>query len=94
MRISKSTSCAFHDFAQIECCATLSATQVGNVFRSKPEEARKIRCKTGFKGESPHRQLALDTNQEMTVVDFIRAEYASGNYKTRRDILKFVEREF
>jgi hypothetical protein len=81
----------FLDFTQIECGGTLSAAQIGKVLRIQAEQ---VRCKAGFRGKCPHRPVALDANQEMVVVDFIRAGYVPGNYVTRRDVPNFIERKF
>jgi hypothetical protein len=55
---------------------------------------RKIRCKAKSKQKSSHPLFAVDANQKEAVVDFIQAEYSTGNVATRRDFLNFVEREF
>jgi hypothetical protein len=65
---------------------------LANCFEVEP--LRKIRLKADSTRKSPHRPLALDVNQEMAAVDFIRAGYASSKYVTRSDVLNFVEREF
>jgi hypothetical protein len=83
-----------HDFAVIESGATLFAAQIDKVFRIKASQVCKIRCKTGSKGKTPHRPLALDANQETTMVYFIGAEYVSGSCVIPRDVLNSVEREF
>jgi hypothetical protein len=83
----------FRDFAQIECGVALFTAQMSQVFRMEAEQVRKVRCRAGSKGKSPHGPLALDADQEMSVVDFIWAGYASGNYVTPRDILNYTERE-
>jgi hypothetical protein len=58
----------------------LSAAHIGQMFRIQAEQVRKIRCKAGSKGKDPHQPSALDANQQMAVVYFIRAGYASGSY--------------
>jgi hypothetical protein len=40
-----------HDFAQIECGVTLSAAQIGKVFRIEAEQVCKIRWRAGSKGK-------------------------------------------
>jgi hypothetical protein len=84
----------FHDFVQNECGRTLTASQIATIFGIQSEQVRKIRCKAQSKGKSPHRSFALDTNQDAAVVGFIQAEYSTGNFVRRRDLLNFVEREF
>jgi hypothetical protein len=54
----------FHDFAQIEPGVTLSAAQIGNMFRIEAEQVRSIGCRAGSKGKGRHRRLGLDVNQD------------------------------
>jgi hypothetical protein len=83
-----------HDFAQIRCDVRLSAAQMGKGFRIRAARVHNVRCTADSEGTSPGPPLALGANQEMAVVDFIRAGYASGSHVTCRAILYLVKREF
>jgi hypothetical protein len=55
---------------------------------------RKIHSKAKTKARSPHRPLALNSEEKNAVIEFIEAGHSKGDFVTQRSMLNFVEANF
>jgi hypothetical protein len=83
-----------HNFAETECGESLFNQVLGYVFEIQESHMRKIHSKTKTKARAPHRPLALNSEEENVVMEFIEAGHSKGEFVTQRGMLSFVEGNF
>jgi hypothetical protein len=83
-----------HNFAETECGKSLSNQVLGYVFEIQESHVRKIRSKAKTKVRAPHRPLALNSEEENAVIEFIEAGHSKGDFVTQRSMLNFMEANF
>jgi hypothetical protein len=83
-----------HNFAETECGKSLSNQVLGYVFEIQESHVRKIRSQAKTKARTPRRPLALNSEEENAVIEFIEAGHSKGGFVTQRSMLNFVEANF
>jgi hypothetical protein len=82
------------DFARFNSSLGLSNQFLARVFNISLQYLAKFHCKARKSEKPPHRPLAPDENQEISVLEFILSGFSSDNYITQREILSFVAANF
>jgi hypothetical protein len=83
-----------HNFAETECGKSLSNQVLGYVFEIQESHVLKIRSKAKTKARALHRPLALNSEEENPVIEFIEAGHSKGDFVMQRSMLDFVEANF
>jgi hypothetical protein len=83
-----------HIFAETKCGKSLSNKVLGYIFEIQESNVRKIGSKAKTKARAPHRPLALNSEGQNAVIEFIEAGHSKGDFVMQRIMLNFAEANF
>jgi hypothetical protein len=94
-RTSRNSQVIFlNECGETDIASRLTNDDIAMIFNINADNVRQIRRRARMNKTEPDRPRALDPDQVVDIVRFIRERFGSQNYATQRDVLNCVEERF